>query len=301
MPMESQSGSGTSERYLSPIELSLSPDGRLLYVVCEANDELRVVDIGSGKVVNAVHVGHVPRGITLSPDGNRIYVTNSWSDTVSEIDSATLKTVRMLTTGFEPVGVVTDKAGQTLYVANRLSNDVSAINLTTSQQISRLPAGRGASYLALSADGKQLFCTHIYPNIGNFRTQPTSEITVIDTTSRTVIDRKQLHNVAGVFHVVLAGDSRLGVAAQLRPKNLIPLAHVEHGWAFGNSLTLFGEDVGGIVQVPTDELERYYSLPWGVVITPDKSKIFLSTAASESVTVISVPQLAQKRRRPYVT
>src|ERR1700678_2928943 len=80
MPTESQSGSGTSERYLSPIELSLSPDGRLLYVVCEANDELRVVDIGSGKVVNAVHVGHVPRGITLSPDGNRIYVTNSWSD-----------------------------------------------------------------------------------------------------------------------------------------------------------------------------------------------------------------------------
>jgi hypothetical protein len=64
-----------------------------------------------------------------------------------------------------------------------------------------------------------------------------------------------------VFHVALSPDGKLGVAAQLRPKNLIPLAQVEHGSVFANSLTLFGEDVGGTVQVPIDELERYFSLP----------------------------------------
>jgi YVTN family beta-propeller protein len=69
------------------------------------------------------------------------------------------------------------------------------------------------------------------------------------------------------------------------------LAHVEHGWVFGDSLTLFGEDVGGTVQVPIDELERYYALPWGVAITPDKSKMFVTTAGSESVTVIDVRKL----------
>jgi YVTN family beta-propeller protein len=291
--MPPESGAGTSERYLSPVEMAFSSDGHLLYVVCEASDELRVLDVRTGEVIRTVRVGRVPRGIALSPDGQRIYVTNSWSDTVSEIDSATLKMVRVLPVGFEPIGVVTDQTGKTLYVANRLSSDVSVMDLGIGQEITRLPAGRGASYLALSPDGKQLFCTHIYPNIGNFRTQPNSEITVIDTVSRSVVERKQLHNVAGLFHVALASDGRLGVAAQLRPKNLIPLAHVEHGWVFGNSLTLFGEDVDGIVQVPIDELDRYYSLPWGVVITPDKSKIFLSTAASESVTIISVPKLLE--------
>ena len=49
---------------------------------------------------------------------------------------------------------------------------------------------------------------------------------------------------AGVFHVAISRDGRLGIAAQMRPKNLIPLAHVEHGWVFGNSLAVFGEDVG---------------------------------------------------------
>jgi YVTN family beta-propeller protein len=299
----SRSESDIGERYLSPIEMALSPDGRLLYVVCQASDELRVVDIQSGKVVSAVPVGHVPRGIVLSRDGRQIYVTNAWSDTLSVIDAISLKVARTLRTGFEPTGIVSDRSGETLYVANRLSNDISVIDASTGREIKRLLAGRGASYLALSADGKWIYGTHIYPNAGAFRSQPNSEITIIDTARQAVVERKRLPNVAGVFHIALSGDGRLGVATQLRPKNLVPLAHVEHGWAFGNSLTVFGDDVGGTVQVPIDELDRYYALPWGVAITPDKSKIFVSTAGSENVTVIDARELLRfvhMRRQPFV-
>jgi YVTN family beta-propeller protein len=306
-PAATRSEAELNERYLSPIEMAISPDGRLLYVVCQASDELRVVDIQSGKVVSTVPVGHVPRGIVLLRDGRQIYVTNAWSDTVSAIDAATLKVVRTLATGFEPTGIVSDQSGETLYVANRLSSDISVIDVNTGQEIKRLLAGRGASYLALSADGKWIYGTHIYPNAGAFRTPPNSEITVIDTARQAVVERKRLHNVAGVFHVALSADGKLGVAAQLRPKNLVPLAHVEHGWVFGDSLTLFGDDVGGTVQVPIDELDRYYALPWGVAITPDKSKIFVTTAGSESVTVIDVRKLldfalnfAHNRRQSFV-
>ena len=302
-PAARPADNGINERYLSPIEMVLSPDGHRLYVVCQAADELRVVDIESGKVVTAVPLGRAPRGITLSPDGTQIYVTNSTDDTVSVIDASLLKVTRTMPTGFEPAGVVSDMTGQTLYVANRLSNDISVIDLRTGQETKRLLAGRGASYLALSPDGKFIYGTHIYPNPKPFRSPPNSEITVIDTAQQTVVERKPLHNVAGVFHIALSADGKLGAAAQLRPKNLIPLAHVEHGWVFGNSLTLFGEDVGGTVQVPIDELDRYYSLPWSVVITPDKSKMFVTTAASESVTVIDVARLlgfARAHREPFV-
>ncbi|HTW31395.1 MAG TPA: beta-propeller fold lactonase family protein, partial [Candidatus Sulfotelmatobacter sp.] len=306
-PARAASGEDISPRYLSPIEMALSPDGRFLYIVCEASDELRVVDLSSGRVASTTPVGRVPRGITLSPDGRQIYVTNAWSDTVSVMDAATLKVVRTLATGFEPTGIVMDRSGATLYVANRLSNDISVIEVSSGQEIKRLVAGRGASYLALSPDGRFVYCTHIYPNAGAFRTQPDSEITVIDTTRQAVLERKRLHNVAGVFHVALSADGRLGVAAQLRPKNLVPLAHVEHGWVFGDSLTLFGDDVGGTVQVPLDELDRYYALPWGVTIAPDKSKIYVTTSGSESVTVIDVRKLldftstsARARRQSFV-
>src|SRR5271165_4009816 len=302
-PAAKQSAVATRERYLSPLEMAFSVDGHLLYVVCEGSDEVRVVDVTTGKVVGSVPVGRMPRGIAPSPDGHWLYVTNAWSDNVSVIDAAALKVVQTLPAGFEPTGVVSDLGGTTLYVANRLSGDISVIDLKSGEETKRLLAGRGASYLALSPDGKSVYCTHIYPNPGAFRTQPNSEITVIDTARQTVVERKPLPNVAGVFHVALSADGKLGVAAQLRPKNLIPLAHVEHGWAFGDSLTLFGPDVGGTVQVPIDELDRYYALPWGVVIAPDKSKIFLTTAGSESVTVIDVPRLlktVRTRRQPFV-
>jgi YVTN family beta-propeller protein len=280
------------ERYLSPIEMAVSPDGTLLYVICQDSDEVRVLDAASGKILVSIPVGHVPRGIALSRDGNRLYVTNAWSDTVSVIDTAARQVIQTFPTGFEPSGVVVDYAGATLYVANRLSGDVSVIDLASAQEIKRLLAGRGASYLALSPDGKRIYCTHVYPNPGAFRTKPVSEITVIDTENRRVVERKPLQNVAGVFHVATSADGKLSVAAQLRPKNLIPLAHVEHGWVFGDSLTLFGDDVGSdAVQIPIDELDRYYALPWGIAITPDKSKIFVTTAGSESVTVIDVARL----------
>ena len=300
-PASNQAATLPKERYLSPIEMAFSKDGRELYVVCQDSDEVRVVDIASNQVSRKIPVGHVPRGIALSPDGRRLYVTNAWSDTVSVIDSASWQVVQSLPTGFEPAGVVVDAKGDFLYVANRLSSDVSVIDLKSGVEIKRLLAGRGASYLALSPDGK-IYGTHIYPNPGAFRTPPTSEITVIDTTSQTVVERKPLRNVAGMFHIAFSSDGKLGVAAQLRPKNLIPLAHVEHGWAFGDSLTMIGSDVGGTVQVPLDELDRYYALPWGVVIAPDKSKIFLTTAGSESVTVIDVPLLLKTirtRREPF--
>src|SRR6202158_1497866 len=208
-PAGKQSGTIAKERYLSPLEMISSLDGRLLYVVCQDSDEVRVVDVQSSKVIRSVAVGRMPRGIALSPDGSRLYITNAWSDTVSVIDAAALQVVQTLPTGSEPSGVVSDRSGATLYVANRLSGDVSVIDLKSGQETKRLLAGRGASYLALSPDGKWIYCTHIYPNAGAFRSQPNSEITVTDTARQMVVERKQLHNVAGVFHVALSADGRL--------------------------------------------------------------------------------------------
>src|SRR5215469_11053823 len=47
-------------RYLSPGELVVSPDGQLLYVVCEKNNEVRVVGIKNGAVQSRIAVGRSP-------------------------------------------------------------------------------------------------------------------------------------------------------------------------------------------------------------------------------------------------
>jgi YVTN family beta-propeller protein len=282
---------GATVRYPSPDDMALSADGKRLYVVCGGTDELLVVDRATKAVAGRIPVGRLPRGVTVSPDGSRIYVANSWSDNISEIDAASLRVIRTLPAGFEPTGVAVDGRGEYLYAANRLGGNVSVVDLKTASEDRRLVAGRGASWLTTSADGSRIFVTHIYPNPGKFRTQPESEITEIDTASRRILSRLPLHNVAGEFHVAVSKDGRLGIVAQMRPKNLVPLAHVEHGWAFGNSLSIFGDAVGGVVQLPLDAIEDYFSLPFGVAIAPGQSKAYVSASGSNEVAIIDLHKL----------
>jgi YVTN family beta-propeller protein len=278
-------------RYASPMELVLSEDGSRLYTVCEGTDEVALIDLKAASVARRLRVGNRPKSISLSRDGKRLYVANSWSDTVSEIDTRSFEVVRNLPAGFEPTSAVAGADSRFLYVANRISNDVSVIDLTTGEEAKRLLAGHGASYLALSPDGSRVYCTHVYPAPGQFRAPLESELTVIDAARQMVVERRPIHDAGGVFHVAVSADGRLGIAAQMRPKNLIPLAHVEHGWVIGNSLSVFGEDVGEPVQIPIDELDRYFTPPFGVAIAPDKRVAYISTTGSDSVTVLDIGKM----------
>ncbi len=292
-----RAASDDGENYASPLEVLLSPDGARLYVLCEQSDEVRVLNAASYASIKNISVGRAPRGFSLSPDGKRLFVTNSWDDTLSVIDTAKLSVAATWPVSAEPSSVVEDRAGRRLYVANRISNDIAVLDAATGVEEKRLLAGRGASYLAISPDGSRIYATHIYPNPSPVRTglenrmAPESEITEIDAARAVVVERIPLHSIAGVFHVAISGDGRLGAVAEYHPKNLVPLAHLEHGGAFAYTLTLFGADVGKTVEVSLDELERYASQPFGVAIAPDKSRIYVTCGGSEIVTVLDVVRL----------
>lgn len=279
------------ERYASPLEVLLSPDGARLYVLCQGADEVRVLNSVSGAVLQIISVGHQPRGFSLSVDGARLFVANSWDDTITVIDTRSSQVKATWGAGFEPSSVVEDRTGKFVYVADRIGNDIAVLDAATGEEKTTLAAGRGASYLTMTADGRRLYATHVYPNATPHRTPPKSEITVIDPAQMRVVDRLTLSDIAGVFHVAISRDGRLGVAAELHPKNLVPLAHVEHGWAFVDTLTVFGADIGRSIEVPLDELDRYYALPFGVAIAPDKSRIYITHGGSDCVTVIDTRKL----------
>ncbi len=65
--------------------------------------------------------------------------------------------------------MVIDRSGKTLYIANRVGNDVSIVDIATGKEKKRLPAGHGASYLAISHDGP-LYLLH--PCVSGNRTRP---------------------------------------------------------------------------------------------------------------------------------
>jgi YVTN family beta-propeller protein len=293
--------------YASPLELLFSKDGAQLYVLCQQSREVRVLDAATLAPIKSISVGGTPRGIALSPKGDRLYVTNSWDDTLSVIDTGTMAVVTTWHVGMEPSGVAEDPRALHVFVANRLSDDIAVLNAKTGEEEKRLAGGRGTSYLTLAPDGGKIYATHIYPNPSprftglEDRTAPESEITVIDAKRAVVSDRIPLHSIAGVFHLAFSRDGRLGVAAEFHPKNLVPLAHLEHGGAFAYTLTLFGPAVGKPVEVPLDELDRYASQPFDVAISPDSSRMYVTAAGSEAVLAIDLPRLLRfvnSRPRP---
>jgi len=293
--------------YASPLELLFSPDGTRLYVLCQQSEEVRILDASSYATIKTIAVGRTPRGIALSATGDRLYVTNSWDDTLSVFDTQSLTAIATWPVGAEPSGVVADRAGKRLFVANRISNDVAVLDAQTGAEEKRLMAGRGASYLTLSPDGSRIYATHIYPNPSPHRTglenrtPPESEITVIDAVRAVVVDRIPLPSIAGVFHLALSADGRLGAVAEYHPKNMVPLAHLEHGGAFAYTFTLFGSRVGQPIEVPLDELDRYASQPFGVAISNDAQRMYVSVGGSECVLVIDIPRLLRfihSRPRP---
>ncbi len=285
---------GEALTYASPVEMLFSSDGGRLFVLCQGTDEVRVLDAQTYTPIKSIAVGRLPRGFSLSHDGKRLLVANTWDDTISVIDVASLSVTATWHVGAEPSSVVEDRDGRHVFVANRISNDVAVLDAETGAEEKRLAAGRGASYITPSPDGRRLYVTHVYPNParqptpGGNRVPPRSEITVIDAARAVVVDRMPLDRIAHSFHTAFSADGRLGVTASLHPKNLVPLAHMEHGGAFADTITLFGADVGNSVELPLDELERYAVRPFGVAISPDKSHIYITCEGSEIVTVIDV-------------
>lgn len=57
--------------------VTLSPDGHLLYVVDQGNWRVVVIDTVAHRTIASVPTGINPFAIALSPDGRRLYVTNS--------------------------------------------------------------------------------------------------------------------------------------------------------------------------------------------------------------------------------
>ena len=167
-----------------------------------------------------------------------------------------------------------------LYTANRISNDISVLDLASGKEIKRLAAGRGASYLTLSPDGTQIYCTHIYPNIGDVphaagigdhhhrRGTPDGRRAQASAQRRRSLSYR-------VFR-----DGRLGIAASFSRRTWFR----SRTWSMDGPLAIRSPSSAKMSakpsQVPIDELDRYFALPFGVAIAPDKSAAISRPAAA---------------------
>jgi len=288
-------------KYLSPVTMTLSPDGDWLYIACEDSDQVLAVDTRTQQVTRRIRVGRTPRGITFSPDGKTLYVSNENGDDVTEIDAATFQIRRTLAVGWGPVGLTTDRSGKILYVANTLGDDISVVDLQTGRELKRLQAGHYPEYVALSRDGSRVYVSSLLARIAPADQPPVSEMTVIDTGAQTVAARVNVPGVIQMRHITELPASAGGylLIPFMRPKNLNPLVQIQQGWYLTHGMAVIrpaahasdGPKQYHVAEVLLDDIDHYYADGFGVAVTPNGRWALVTASGANVVSVIDTAKL----------
>jgi YVTN family beta-propeller protein len=275
--------------YLSPFNLTVSSDGKRLYVVAQEANALLVVDAEKLSVLKKIGVGVQPHSVILSQDGNKAYVSNEWSDNISVIDLDLMAVTDTLKTGNGPAGLALSADGRSLYVVNSYSSDISIIDLISGEEIKRLAAGNNPTGIKLSPEGKVLFVTSRRANLVPYGEPVVTELTVINDSTQRISEYKNMESAYMMENVAFTPSGDLGFVTLIRPKNLIPSIQVEQGWMMTHGFGIIDRrNSGRVIQLLLDEPESYYPDPFGIVITPDGKKAFESSSGVNCISVIDI-------------
>lgn len=276
--------------YKTPVNLTLSPDGHEVYVVCEHSDSVVVVDVEKRKVIGEITVGRRPRDVAVSPDGATIYVSNRMSNSVSAVDVRGRQVTAEIAVGAEPHGLYVDGPGRRLYVLNTGQDAVSVIDLDSLREVKRLAAGAGPWSCAWRPQHRQLYVTNVRPNAARFRDPPVSEISVIDLDEAVVADRRMADGTNMLQGIALVPGTDTLLFTMVRTKNLLPLVRVAQGWVMTNGLGIVRGD-GRIDQVLLDEPNAYFPDPGDVAVSPDGRHALVTSGGSDRVALVDVRAL----------
>jgi YVTN family beta-propeller protein len=275
--------------YNSPFNLTVSGDGKSLYVVAEESNHLLVVDRDRKKVTNRIKVGNRPHSVVLDRDGKTAYISNQWSDNVSIVDLATFRVTDELKTGNGPAGISLSKDGQTLFVVNSYSSDISILDLSTGAERKRLAAGNNPTGLQSSPDGSMIYVTSRRTLSKPFDDTVRCELTIINEQKQRIAARRDIISAYMMENIAFTPSGDLAIMPVVRPKNNVPTIQVERGWMMTEGIAVIElMPEGRIAQLLLDEPNAYYADPFDIAITPDGEKAFVSHAGSDCISVIDI-------------
>ncbi|MBL0057140.1 MAG: beta-propeller fold lactonase family protein [Chitinophagaceae bacterium] len=287
----------------NPIGVSVSPDAGRVYVGNAFSNNVSVINAATNSVVATVAVGSVPRGISVSPDGSRVYVANNSSNSVSVINTATNTIVATVTVGAAPNGVCVSTDGNNVYVTNYNSNDVSVISTATNSVVNNIAGFNGPISVGNFISGNPV-CTGT-PKTFTITVNPTPDVaqpanqavcnnsstaainftgsgTVFDWTNNNTsigLAASGIGNIAS-FIATNATASPVTATVTVTPSTGSNFAYITNRTS--NNVSVINTATNTVVATI-----GVGSMPIGVSVTPDGSKVYVTNYISGNVSVIS--------------
>jgi len=294
-PLRPPTAAAARPRYKTPRNLAFRPDGRELWVACEASGSVILVDPVERVKVFELEVGGQPTDVAFSPDGRTAYVSLRLDDSVAVVDVARREIVATIPVGDEPHGLLCDPSGATLFVLNTAADSISVVDTASRSERRRLAASRGPWSLALSPDGTTLLATNTLSRFVPFRTPSESEVTVVDVARERVVDRLSLPGANLVQGVAWHPSGELALVTLNRTKNLVPMTRIQQGWTITNGLGILWRD-GTVDQVLLDAPNDHFADTADVTFSPDGRWALATSHGTDRVAVVDVAKLLEMVR-----
>ncbi|MBK8881579.1 MAG: beta-propeller fold lactonase family protein [Bacteroidales bacterium] len=275
--------------YLSPLNLAVSNDGKLVYIAAQDGNALLVADVEKGKVIRKIPVGNKPHSVIVDKAGKNAYVSNQWSDNVFVINLDNYQITDTLLTGNGPAGLSLSSDEKSLYVVNSYSSDLTVIDLESGIEIKRLTTGNNPTGATLSPDGSDLYVTSRRADIAQYGEPLVSQLTVVNDKSKRIKTYLGMESAYLMENVAFTPAGDLAVVTLIRPKNMVPSIQVERGFMMTHGIGIIEQKENGrIIQLLTDEPNAYYPDPFDIVISPDGKRAFISNSGVNTITVVDI-------------
>jgi len=297
-----------------------------LYVSCEDEGAIGVIDTVAQAVTATWPVGKRPRGLRLGPDGKHLYVALSGSpkggpgvdesklpppdrdaDGIGELDVATGKRLRILSSGEDPESFDITRDGHTLYVSNEETAQASIVDVATGKVRGRVAVGGEPEGVRLRPDGKQVWVTSEADNAVFAIDTATNKV----ATRLTVPPRPRVVLFAPNGAVAYVSSENGAAVTLVNGKSVQPLGtiHIGNEGVTGplgarpmglilsaDAKTLYvGNGRGGTISVVdtasrkvTRTIAQVGARPWGLALSADGKTLYSANGPSNDVSVIDL-------------
>jgi len=147
--------------HTGPHGMTVSHDGKLVWVTTETPQAVLELDSGSGKIL---HVWNTTQDrshmIVATPNETKFYVTNTVSGSVSVIDRSSGE-VKVVSTGPGTEGIAISPDGKEVWAASRLDDKIEIISTATDKIVTSFPSGgKGPKRMDFTPDGTEVWVTN---------------------------------------------------------------------------------------------------------------------------------------------
>lgn len=278
--------------WCGPKYIHVEADGGKLLVLCEKSNAIVRMDVDSGDIEATTAVGESPWCLCPHPTRPRLFVTCRRGQQLLELDAVSLATLRRIDLSGDPTGVAVSEDGQRVYVALHSLDQLAVLDAETGNEIKRLATGNGPQSVRLAAGTGRVYVTNLLSNPTSPDQPCRNEITTIDDILGHVVERIILVNANVGRGFAFTSDGSTAIAAISRPKNLLPMVQVARGWMVTNGFAVLSTSARHPpIQLLVDLPNQSFADPYGIAVTPDDRKCYLTSAGTDTVVAIDLDRV----------